>query len=81
MNLYRLIVIKSPNNLERGVWAEDMIISNDVYFFRNRSQNDKLVAAYPSRITIITSVETKEEHEAAQKRRESAMTDISGNKW
>lgn len=81
MNLYRLIVIKSPNNLERGVWAEDMIISNDVYFFRNRTQNDKLVAAYPSRITIITSVETKEEHEAAQKRRENAMTDVTGNKW
>ena len=81
MNLYRLIVIKSPNNIERGVWAEDMIVSNDIYFFRNRTQNDKLVAAYPSRITIITSVETKEEHEAAQKRRENAMTEITGNKW
>ena len=81
MNLYRLIVIKSPNNIERGVWAENMIVSNDIYFFRNRTQNDKLVAAYPSRITIITSVETKEEHEAAQKRRENAMTEITGNKW
>jgi len=81
MNLYRLIIIKSPNNLERGVWAEDMIVSNDIYLFRNRTQNDKLIAAYPTRITIITSVETKEEHEAAQKRRENAMTDITGNKW
>ena len=81
MNLYRLVVVKSPNNLDRGVWAEDMIISNDIYFFRNPTQNDKLVAAYPSRITIITSVETKEEHEASQKRRENAMTDITGNKW
>ena len=70
MNLYRLIVMGPPNNLERGVWAEDMIISNDIYFFRNHTQNDKLVAAYPSRITIITSVETKEEHEAAQRRKE-----------
>lgn len=80
MNLYRLIVMGPPNNLERGVWAEDMIISNDCYFFRNRTQNDKLVAAYPSRITIITSVETKEEHEAAQKRKESAIAEIARKK-
>lgn len=87
MNLYRLIVVKSPNNLERGVWAEDMIISNDIYFFRNRTQNDKLVAAYPSRITIITSVETKEEHEAAQKKKEEVLKEMeekvgyTKNKW
>ena len=67
MNLYRLIVINSPDNLERGVWAEEMTQVNNCYFSRN---GDKLVAAYPSRITIITSVETKEEHEAAQRRKE-----------
>lgn len=80
MNLYRLIVMGPPNNFERGIWAEDMIISNDIYFFRNHTQNDKLVAAYPSRITIITSVETKEEHEAAQKRKEELFNKLGNIK-
>ena len=80
MNLYRLIVIKSPDNFERGVWAEKMTQVSDCYVFSNPSQ-DKLVAAYPCRITIITSVEKKEEHEAAQKRRESAVAEIVRKKW
>jgi hypothetical protein len=81
MNLYRLIIINSPDNLERGVWAEEMTQVNNCYFFRNPSKDDKLVAAYPSRITIITSVETKEDHEAAQKRKESAIAEITRKKW
>lgn len=77
MNLYRLMVVNSTKNIERGIWAEDMTLSNDIYFFRNNTQNNKLVAAYPSSITIITSIETKEEHEAAQKRKESAIAEIT----
>ena len=79
MNLYRLIVINSPDNLERGVWAEEMSQVNNCYFFSNPSQ-DKLVAVYPCRITIITSIETREEHEAAQKRKGEAIKEITAEK-
>jgi hypothetical protein len=80
MNLYRLIVINSPDNLERGVWAEEMTQVNNCYFFRNPSKDDKLVAAYPCRITIITSIEPREEYEAAQKRKEEALKEITAEK-
>ena len=88
MNLYRLIVLNTPNNLERGVWAKEVTVRDGIYYFKvNCKEKDYLIASYPADITIITSIETDEEHEAAKKKKEEALKemevkiDYTDKKW
>ena len=62
MKLYRLSVITGNTTIERGVWADDMIIKDGCYFFRD--EYNELLQSYPTRYTFITSIETKEDYDA-----------------
>ena len=62
MKLYRLSVITGNTTIERGVWANDMIIKEGCYFFRD--EYNELLQSYPTRFTFITSIETKEDYDA-----------------
>ena len=62
MKLYRLSVIVGDTTVERGVWANDMIIKEGCYFFRD--EYNELLQSYPTRYTFITNIETKEEYDA-----------------
>ena len=62
MKLYRLSVIVGDTTVERGVWANDMIIKEGCYFFRD--EYNELLQSYPTRFTFITSIETKEDYDA-----------------
>ena len=66
MNLYRVIVLQQDKeNLEKGIWADSMDIRGESLLFTKEETNiiEKLVAVYPARYTIITSMETKEEYD------------------
>jgi hypothetical protein len=84
MNLYKLSVILQDSTIERGVWADDMIISEGCYTFRNMGDNQyDLVASYPVERTFIYSIETKdqvEERKSTQQGREKALTNFIGPK-
>lgn len=77
MNLYRLILVTPTGNVNRGVWANDMIVKDGVYYFRNTSQDPgqeyELVASYPINITLITNIETKEEYDAKKEKADPYM--------
>jgi hypothetical protein len=62
MKLYRLSVIVGNTTIERGVWADDMIIKDGCYFFRD--EYSELLQSYPTQYTFITNIETKEEYDA-----------------
>ena len=62
MKLFRLSIIVGDTTIERGVWANDMIISDGCYFFRDEYR--ELLQAYPAQYTFITNIETKEEYDA-----------------
>lgn len=75
MKLYRLILVTPTGNINRGVWADDMIVEDGVYYFRTLQLIEsgemkvlELVASYPTNITFITNVETKEEFEAKKEK-------------
>ncbi len=68
MKLYRVTVITPTKNIERGVWAENVDIDNGHIVFADA--DDNLLASYPIALTMITSVETKEEYEARKGRAE-----------
>ena len=61
MKLYRLSVIVGNTTIERGVWADDMIVQDGVYYFRD--EMTELLQAYPTQFTFITNIETKEEYD------------------
>jgi hypothetical protein len=62
MKLFRLSIIVGDTTVERGVWANDMIISDGCYFFRD--EYSELLQAYPTQYTFITNIETKSEYDA-----------------
>ena len=62
MKLYRITVITPTKNIERGVWAHDVDIDNGHMVFADENQD--IIATYPLALTMITSVETKEQYEA-----------------
>ena len=69
MNLYKLSVILQDSTIERGVWADDMIISERCYMFRNMGDNQyDIVASYPVDRTFIYSIETEAQVEETVKR-------------
>ena len=83
MKLYRLILVTPTININRGVWADDMIVENEVYYFRNLQSVESgmvvtgdLVAAFPIQFTSIISIETKEEYEA---KKEKSDTYVASN--
>ena len=61
MKLYRLIVITPTTNINRGVWADYIRVSDNTISFLDEFREE--VAMYPIRNTIITSIETKEEYD------------------
>ena len=80
MKLYRLILVTSTGNINRGVWADDMIVKDGVYYFRTLQAVEsgemkvlELVASYPTSITFITSIETKEEYEAKKEKSDTYL--------
>ena len=74
MKLYRLILVTPTGNINRGVWAADLTVTDGVYFFRDGSiEKDYLVASYPTSITFITSIETKEEYEAKKEKNDTYL--------
>jgi hypothetical protein len=62
MKLFRLSIIVGDTTIERGVWADDMIIKEGCYFFRD--EYNELLQAYPTQYTFITNIETKSEYDA-----------------
>ena len=82
MNLYKLSVILQDSTIERGVWADDMIISERCYMFRNMGDNQyDTVAYYPVDRTFIYSIETEaqvEERKSNQKEKERSLTNHIG---
>ncbi len=78
MNLYKLSVILNNSTIERGVWADDMIITDGCYTFRNMGDNQyDLVSSYPVDRTFIYSIETEaqvEERKSNQKEKEKSLT-------
>ena len=75
MNLYKLSVILDKITIERGVWADDMIISNDCYLFRDTKTD--LIASFPVQRTFITSIETAEQVEERKKSNEQRIIEMS----
>ena len=75
MNLYKLSVILNSSTIERGVWADDMIISNDCYLFRDTKTD--LIASFPVQRTFITSIETAEQVEERKKSNEQRIIEMS----
>jgi len=75
MNLYKLSVILDSTTIERGVWADDMIISNDCYIFRD-SKTD-IIASFPVQRTFITSIETAEQVEERRKSNEDRFKKLT----
>lgn len=65
MNLYKITVVTPLENINRGVWADEVTVVDGVYYFKdnNEVQKDFLVASYPTQCTFITSIETKEEYD------------------
>ena len=57
MKLYRITVITPSLNIERGVWADSLKVSDGQIIFRD--EYNEVIAVYPSNYTLITSIETK----------------------
>lgn len=82
MNLYKISIVLSSSTIERGVWADDMIISEGCYMFRNKGDNQyDLVASYPINRTFITSIETEEQVEERKKAREEHLTSLVSDRY
>ena len=62
MKLFRLSIIVGDTTVERGVWADNIRIADECYFFRD--EYNELLQAYPTQYTFITNIETKEEYDA-----------------
>ena len=62
MKLYRLSVITGNTTIERGVWADNIIIKDGCYFFRD--EYNEVLQSYPTQFTLITKIETKDEYDA-----------------
>ena len=81
MKLYRLILVTSTGNINRGVWADDMIVKDGVYYFRTLQVVEsgemkvlELMAAFPTQFTSITNIETKEEYEAKKEKSDTYLS-------
>jgi hypothetical protein len=81
MKLYRLILATPTDNISRGVWADDMIVKDGVYYFRTLQAVEsgemkvlELLAAFPTQLTSITNIETKEEYEAKKERNDTYLS-------
>ena len=82
MNLYKLSVILQDSTIERGVWADDMIITDGCYMFRNMGDNQyDTVAYYPVDRTFIYSIETEEQVEERKKAKEESLSAILSSRY
>jgi len=56
------------------VWANDLTVADGIYYFKDDNvEKEFLVASYPTNITFITSIETKEEFEAKKEKADPYM--------
>ena len=62
MKLYRLSVITGNTTIERGVWADSLDMREGLYLFYNEEM--EVIQSYPTQLTFITSIETKEDYDA-----------------
>ena len=81
MKLHRLILTTPTENISRGVWADDMIVEDGIYYFRNLQSVEsgmvvtgELVAAFPTQFTSVTNIESKEEYEAKRERSDTYLS-------
>ena len=76
MKLYRLTILGYQQNIERGVWADDMVRLDGTYHFMKYMEDltSEVVASYPVSKTIITNVETEEAYEERKKREAEAKS-------
>jgi hypothetical protein len=78
MKLHRLILTTPTENISRGVWADEMIVEDGVYYFRNLPSVESgvggIVAAFPTQLTSVTNIETKEEYEAKKERSDTYLS-------
>ena len=81
MKLYRLILATPTDNISRGVWADDMIVKDGVYYFRTLQAVEsgemkvlELMATFPTQFTSITNIETKEEYEAKKEKSDTYLS-------
>jgi hypothetical protein len=82
MNLYKLSVVLGNSTIERGVWADDMIILDGCYMFRNKGDNQyDLVSSFPVNRTFITSIETEEQVEERKKAREENLAALVSDRY
>jgi hypothetical protein len=82
MNLYKLSVVLGNSTIDRGVWADDMIISDGCYMFRNKGENQyDLVSSFPVNLTFITSIETEEQVEERKKAREENLAALVSDRY
>ena len=66
MKLYRLIIATPTMNINRGVWAEYTRMEEKTICFLDGQR--EVIAMYPIDITLVTSIETKEEYEAKKEK-------------
>ena len=72
MKLYRLILVTPTTNISRGVWAHSMSIGEKYIIFYN--DKGEIVAMYPTNITLITNIETKEEYDANKEKSDTYLS-------
>lgn len=71
MKLYRLVIVTPTTNINRGVWAEYLRVEDRSLVFTDLDREE--IARYPINITLITSIETKEEYEAKKEKSDPYM--------
>lgn len=78
MKLYRLMILGYQQNIERGVWADEMIRTDGTYHFRKYVEGlaSEIVASYPIDKTIITNIETREAYEERRKSEEGIKDQV-----
>ncbi len=77
MKLYRLILATPTTNISRGVWADYMRIEEkSIAFYDDKGE---IVAMYPTNITLITNIETKEEFEAKREKSDPYLSDSASS--
>ena len=78
MKLHRLILTTPTENISRGVWADEMIVEDGVYYFRNLPSVELgiggTIAAFPTQFTSVISIETREDYEAKKEKSDSYLS-------
>jgi hypothetical protein len=79
MKLYKLSVILGDSTVERGVWANTMVVSENTIQFKDSEY--EIVAMFPANRTFITSIETQEQVEERKRAREESLAALVDSKF